>query len=98
MVFEPKLFVIGRIFHPEPSYECCSVCDTEGSLPFKRYFIALLTGNAEGSEELMVPHGSPEPTLFPTNIIHTPLDNRIVWGKVGVSSPVLNIYTWAANR
>ncbi len=83
MGFEQKPILVGRIFRPGCSHGCCLVHATgthyrADVIACGRYLLAPLTGNKEGSKSLMVLGVKSTPSRFPTNSLHTPMDNTTV--------------------
>ncbi len=52
-----------------------------------RTLLAPLTGNKEGGNEFIVLRSRPSPTLFPINILYTPVDNILWLSKPSVCCP-----------
>ncbi len=72
MKFEQQPILVGRIFHPGRSHECCS----GGALPCGRYLPAPLIGNEEGGIGFMVLRVRPTPARFPTTILLNPVEQN----------------------
>ncbi len=78
---------MGWIFHPGRGHGCYLVRATGGSLPCRRYLLAPLTGNKEGSKGLMVLRVKPTPTRCPTNSLDAQMDNTRVHSISSVYNP-----------
>ncbi len=81
VIFAPKTvgqICVGKIVHLGRTHECCLVRTTGGSLLCGRYLLAPLTGNEEGSFELVVIRERPKPTRILTNIHLTPADSKLL--------------------
>ncbi len=75
LVFEQKPILVGKIYHPGGSQDCWPDRARGGLLPCGCNVLASLSGNKEGSKDLMVPRVKPALPQFVINNLFTPMDS-----------------------